>query len=109
MATLIEVQEELKKSKKECRELRKIVKEFEIREKFYQERLERAHEKNAEIRRQRDNMTMDDVARMQKARAEYVEKFVKDKDIAEAFDEQSKIKLDSKGINSEEKDNERKD
>lgn len=54
-------------------------------------------------------MTMDDVARMQKARAEYVEKFVKDKDIAEAFDEQSKIKLDSKGINSEEKDNERKD
>ena len=103
MATLIEVQEELKKSKKECRELRKIVKEFEIREKFYQERLERAHEKNAEIRRQIYNMTMDDVAKMQKAKAEYVEKFVKDKEIAEAFDEQAKKKLGLKGDDSDEK------
>ena len=48
-------------------------------------------------------MTMDDVAKMQKAKAEYVEKFVKDKEIAEAFDEQAKKKLGLKGDDSDEK------
>ena len=103
MATLIELQEELKKSKKECRELRKIVKEFEIKEIFYQERLENWADKNQSLNNKISNMTMDDVAKMQKAKAEYVEKFVKDKEIAEAFDEQAKKKLGLKGDDSDEK------
>jgi len=103
LATLIELQEELKKSKKECRELRKIVKEFEIKEIFYQERLENWADKNQSLNNKISNMTMDDVAKMQKAKAEYVEKFVKDKEIAEAFDEQAKKKLGLKGDDSDEK------
>ena len=39
-------------------------------------------------------MTIDEVALMQKAKAEYVDKYLKDKEITEAFDKQAQVKLD---------------
>ena len=41
MATASELQEQLKKAKRELREIREEVKELRIREKLYLERLER--------------------------------------------------------------------
>ena len=97
MATASELQEQLKKAKKELRDIKKEVEELRIREKFYQDRLEIAHEKNSILREEKRNMTFADVTEMQKARAEYVEKYQKDKEISEAFDKQSQVKLDTIG------------
>ena len=47
------------------------------------------------------NITMDEVAQMQKAKAEYVDKYTKDLEVAEAFDKQSQVKLDTLGVNNE--------
>ena len=44
---------------------------------------------------------MDEVAQMQKAKAEYVDKYTKDLEVAEAFDKQSQVKLDTLGVNNE--------
>ena len=95
MATLQEIQDQLKKSKKECRELREEIKEYQIREKLYLERLENWAEKNQSLNNKISNMTLDDVAKMQKAKAEYVDKYLKDKEIVETFDKQTQVKLDS--------------
>ena len=38
---------------------------------------------------------MDEVAQMQKAKAEYVDKYTKDLEVAEAFDKQSQVKLNT--------------
>jgi len=43
-------------------------------------------------------MTMDDVARKQRAKAEYKEKYAKDIEIAETFDKQAQVKLNTTGI-----------
>jgi len=99
MATLQEIQDQLKKSKKECRELREEIKEYKIREKLYLERLENWAEKNQSLNNKISNMTLDDVAKMQKAKAEYVDKYLKDKEVTEAFDKQTQVKLNSEGIN----------
>ena len=99
MATLQEIQYQLKKSKKECRELREEIKEYKIREKLYLERLENWAEKNQSLNNKISNMTLDDVAKMQKAKAEYVDKYPKDKEVTEAFDKQTQVKLNSEGIN----------
>lgn len=99
MATLQEIQDLLKKSKKECRELREEIKEYQIREKLYLERLENWAEKNQSLNNKISNMTLDDVAKMQKAKAEYVDKYLKDKEVTEAFDKQTQVKLNSEGIN----------
>ena len=99
MATLQEIQDQLKKSKKEGRELREEIKEYKIREKLYLERLENWAEKNQSLNNKISNMTLDDVAKMQKAKAEYVDKYLKDKEVTEAFDKQTQVKLNSEGIN----------
>ena len=97
MATASELQEQLKKAKRELREIREEVKELRIREKLYLERLDNWAEKNQYLNNKISNMTMDEVAQMQKAKAEYNEKYLKDKEVAEAFDKQSQVKLGNLG------------
>ena len=88
MATLKEVESQLRKAKKELREVR-------THNKFLLDRLEKAHERNAEIRKQMMTMTFDDVIKTQKELADYQEKIKKDKELIETFDKQSQVKLDS--------------
>ena len=97
MATASELQEQLKKAKRELREIREEVKELRIREKLYLERLDNWAEKNQYLNSKISNMTMDEVAQMQKAKAEYNEKYLKDKEVAEAFDKQAQVKLGNLG------------
>lgn len=87
MATQTEIEKQLRESKKEVRELR-------THNKFLLDRLEIAHERNAEIRKQMMTITFDDVVKTQKELAEYQEKMSKDKELIEAFDKQAKVKID---------------
>ena len=93
MATQKEIEKQLKDIKKEVRELR-------THNQFLLERLEKAHERNAEIRKQMMTMTFDDVVKNQKELAEYQEKVAKDKELLETFDKQVEVKLDTAGINN---------
>jgi chromosome segregation ATPase len=88
MATLKEVESQLRKAKKELREVR-------THNEFLLERLEKAHERNAEIRKQMMTMTFEDIIKTQKELADYQEKIKKDKELIETFDKQSQVKLDS--------------
>ena len=89
MATLSELQKELRSVKKEVRELR-------THNKFLLDRLDLAHEKNAKLREEKNNMTVDDVVLMQKAKAEYATSV--EKSITEQLSMQEKIKLNSSGL-----------
>ena len=100
MSTIEEVKQQLKKAKQELREARKEIEELKIREVLYLERLDNWAEKNQYLNNKISNMTMDEVAQMQKAKAEYNEKYLKDKEMAEAFDKQSQVKLDTLGVNN---------
>jgi len=93
MATQSEVEKQLKEIKKEVRELR-------THNQFLLDRLEKAHERNAEIRKQMMTMTFDDIVRNQKELAEFQEKVAKDKELLETFDKQVELKLDTAGINN---------
>ena len=93
MSTLKEVESQLRKSKKEKRELEQKIKEYEIREKLYLERLDNWAIKNQDLNYKINNMTIDDVVKIQKAKAEYTEKYLKDKEITESFEKQSQVKL----------------
>ena len=88
MATLEEVQKENRRLKKEVRETR-------THNQFLLDRLEKAHERNAEIRKQMMTMTFDDVIRTQKELAEFQAKLSKDKELLDAFDKQAQVKLNS--------------
>jgi len=88
MATIKEVESQLRKIKKEVRELR-------THNQFLLDRLEKAHERNAEIRKQMMTMTFDDVIRTQKELAEFQAKLSKDKELLDAFDKQAQVKLNS--------------
>ena len=91
MATQKELEKQLKNIKKEVRELR-------THNQFLLDRLEKGHERNAELRKQIMTMTFDDVIRNQKELAEFQEKLAKDKELVETFDKQAQVKLDSYGI-----------
>lgn len=101
MSTLKEVEALLRKSKKENRELRKENEELKLREKFYQDRLEIAHEKNAILREEKRNITVDDVIALQKAKADYASS--QNKSLTEQLEIQEKKKLDSQGITNEQR------
>jgi hypothetical protein len=88
MATQKELEKQLKEAKKELRETR-------THNQFLLDRLEKAHERNAEIRKQMMTMTFDDVIKTQKELAEYQEKIKKDKELIETFDKQAQVKLNS--------------
>ena len=102
MATANELQEQLKKAKKELRETRKEIEELKIREKFYQERLDNWAEKNKKLNLKISNMTFADVTKMQKEREKYIEEYQKDKEITEAFEKQAQVKLGDLGTNNNE-------
>lgn len=95
MSTIEEVKQQLKKAKQELREARKEIEELKIREVLYLERLDNWAEKNQYLNNKISNMTMDEVAQMQKAKAEYNQKYLKDKEVAEAFDKQAQVKLNT--------------
>ena len=90
MATEKELKKQLSEIKKEVRELRE-------HNQFLLDRLEKAHERNAEIRKQMMTMTFEDVIKTQKELAEYQEKIKKDKELIEAFDKQKEVKLGELG------------
>tara|TARA_R100001510_G_scaffold56999_1_gene63754 strand:- start:641 stop:934 length:294 start_codon:yes stop_codon:yes gene_type:complete len=91
MATEKELEKQLRHIKKEVRELR-------THNQFLLERLEKGHERNAELRKQIMTMTIDDVIKIQKELSEYQEKVAKDKELLETFDKQTEVKLDTQGI-----------
>jgi chromosome segregation ATPase len=88
MATQKELEKQLKDIKKEVRELR-------THNQFLLDRLEKGHERNAELRKQMMTMTFDDIVKNQKELAEYQAKMNKDKELIETFDKQAQVKLDS--------------
>ena len=89
MATQKELEKQLREAKKELRETR-------THNQFLLDRLEKAHERNAEIRKQMMTMTFDDVLKTQKELAEYQAKIKKDQELIETFDKQAQVKLNSK-------------
>ncbi len=91
MATIKEVEKQLRQLKKETRELR-------IHNKFLLERLELAHERNAELRKQIMTMTIEDVVKNQKELAEFQEKSAKDRELLQSFDKQVEVQLDTAGV-----------
>ena len=90
MATLKEVEKQLKEAKKKNREKDKIIEEQEIHIKFLTDRLERAHERVAEKNKEIMTMTFDDVIKNQKELLKYQEKMAKDKELVDAFENQVK-------------------
>jgi predicted kinase len=90
MSTIKELEKQLREAKKKNREKDKIIEEHKIREKVYWERLEKAHERLQDKNKVIMNMTFDDVAKMQKEKAAYAEKYLKDKELVEAFENQVK-------------------
>ena len=83
MATLKEVEKQLRETKKELREQR-------TRVQFLLERLELGHERNAELRKKIMTMTFDDVVKNQKELLKYQEKMAKDKELVDTFENQVK-------------------
>jgi len=90
MATLKEVEKQLRESKKKNREKDKIIEEHETHIKFLHDRLKLAKDDLFDERQKRLNMTIDDVMVLVKARAEFEEKQKKDKQIVETFENQVK-------------------
>ena len=90
MATLKEVEKQLKEAKKKNREKDKIIEEQEIHIKFLTDRLERAHERVAEKNKEIMTMTFDDVIKNQKELLKYQGKMAKDKELVDAFENQVK-------------------
>jgi DNA-binding protein H-NS len=83
MATLKEVEKQLKEAKKELRELR-------THNKFLLERLELGHERAFELRQKIMTMTFDDIIKNQQELSKYQEKMAKDKELVDTFENQVK-------------------
>ena len=90
MATLKEVEKQLRESKKKNGEKDKIIEEHETHIKFLHDRLKLAKDDLFDERQKRLNMTIYDVMALVKARAEFEEKQKKDKQIVETFENQVK-------------------
>ena len=101
MSTLKEVEALLRKAKKENRELRKDNEEKDLHIKFLNERLDNWAEKNAILREEKRNITVDDVIAFQKSKAEYASS--QNKSLTEQLETQEKKKLDSQGIANEQR------
>lgn len=86
MSTLKEVESLLRKAKKELREVK-------THNNFLLERLEKAHERNHELRKEIENMTVDDVMAKLKARAEHDARIKRDKQLLETFEKQKEVVL----------------
>ena len=92
MSTLKEVEALLRKAKKENRELRKDNEEKDLHIKFLNERLDNWAEKNAILREEKRNITVDDVIAFQKSKAEYASS--QNQSLTEQLEKQEKVELD---------------
>ena len=96
MSTLKEVEALLRKAKKENRELRKDNEEKNLHIKFLNERLDNWAEKNAILREEKRNITVDDVIAFQKSKAEYASS--QNKSLGEQLETQEKVEFNTKGF-----------
>lgn len=96
MSTLKEVEALLRKAKKENRELRKDNEEKDLHIKFLNERLDNWAEKNAILREEKRNITVDDVIAFQKSKAEYASS--QNKSLGEQLETQEKVEFNTKGF-----------
>ena len=101
MSTLKEVEALLRKSKKENRELKKDNDEKDLHIKFLNERLDNWADKNAQLREEKRNITVDDVIAFQKAKSEYASS--QDQSFVDQLEKQEQVKLDSQGIVNEQR------
>jgi predicted nuclease with TOPRIM domain len=96
MSTVKELETLLRKAKKENRELKKDNEEKDLHIKFLNDRLDNWAEKNAKLREDLRNVTVDDVIAKQKAKAEY--NTSQSKSLTEQLEIQEQKKIDSQGI-----------
>jgi len=96
MSTLKEVEAQLRKAKKENRELKKDNDEKDLHIKFLNERLDNWADKNAQLREEKLKITVDDVIAFQKAKSEYASS--QDQSFVDQLEKQEQVKLDSQGI-----------
>ena len=92
MSTVKELEALLRKAKKENRELKKDNEEKDLHIKFLNERLDNWAEKNAKLREDLRNVTVDDVIAKQKAKAEYASS--QNRSLTEQLEKQEKVELD---------------
>ena len=98
MATIKEVEKQLREAKKKNREKDKIIEEHLTHIKFLTDRLEKAHERVAEKNKKIMTMTIEDVVKNQKELAEFQEKSAKDRELLHTFDKQVEVQLDTAGV-----------
>jgi predicted nuclease with TOPRIM domain len=101
MSTQKEIEALLRKAKKENRELKKDNEEKDLHIKFLNERLDNWAEKNAILREEKRNITVDDVIAFQKAKSEYASS--QDQSFVDQLEKQEQVKLDSQGIANEQR------
>jgi predicted nuclease with TOPRIM domain len=92
MSTVKELESLLRKAKKENRELRKDNEEKDLHIKFLNERLDNWAEKNAKLREDIRNVTVDDVIAFQKSKSEF--SLSKNQSLTEQLEKQEQKKLD---------------
>jgi|SRR5210317_1607157 len=92
MSTVKELESLLRKAKKENRELRKDNEEKDLHIKFLNERLDNWAEKNAKLREDIRNVTVDDVIAFQKSKSEF--SLSKNHSLTEQLEKQEQKKLD---------------
>ncbi len=109
MATVKELEEQLKKAKDKNRERLKTIKEQEVelkelrlQNKFLVDRLEVWAERNFQTRQEKINMTVDDVLEQSKTKTDYRQQ-QKAQELAEVVDKarEGASKLDTSGIGKE--------
>jgi|TARA_R100000388_G_scaffold94494_1_gene81925 hypothetical protein len=93
VSTQKEVEALYRKVKKENRDLKKTIEEKDLHINFLTERLDNWADKNAKLREEILNVTVDDVIAKQKAKADYASS--QNKSIAEQLEKQEKVELDS--------------
>jgi predicted nuclease with TOPRIM domain len=101
MSTIKEVETLLRKAKKENRELKKDNEEKDLHIKFLNERLDNWAEKNAILREEKRNITVDDVLAFQKAKVDHASS--QDQSFVDQLEKQEQVKLDSQGIANEQR------
>lgn len=92
MSTVKELESLLRKAKKENRELRKDNEEKNLHIKFLNERLDNWAEKNAKLREDIRNVTVDDVIAFQKSKAEF--SLSQNQSLTEQLEKQEQKKID---------------
>ena len=91
MSTLKEVEAQLRKAKKENRELKKDNDEKDLHIKFLNERLDNWADKNAQLREEKRKITVDDVIAFQKAKSDYAS--TQNQSFVDQLEKQEKVEL----------------